>query len=246
MYPTESLLRNQPEHAIGKPWRDRLANWSIYAAAAGAALAAASSAEAGIIYVNPTTKPDAKVPGTAPYAGVSLVPFTIDGLPVSVFVDAARFAPFEDAVLVEASAGPIKFANITSSSAKKFALGDPITGANGVNQSHAHFRESTSHGAILGKFGLNQTGFIGFQLPASKGGGSGWLRAEVIDRDSNGHLDEVKVIDWAYNDAGGTILAGQTTSTPEPRTSALALLGVGAAGILAWRKRRAEIATPCG
>jgi hypothetical protein len=34
-------------------WKERLGNWGIYAAAAGAALAMTSSAEADIIYVHP-------------------------------------------------------------------------------------------------------------------------------------------------------------------------------------------------
>lgn len=54
------------------------------------------------------------------------------------------------------------------------------------------------------------------------------------------------IVSWAYNEnAGESILAGQTSndsipnSTPEPSSAAMALLAAGAAGVLAWRRRRA-------
>jgi hypothetical protein len=43
-------------------------NWRLFAAAMGATLAAASSADAGIIiYVKPPSPEDVKIPGAAPY-----------------------------------------------------------------------------------------------------------------------------------------------------------------------------------
>ena len=53
-----------------------------------------------------------------------------------------------------------------------------------------------------------RTGFAGFQLPASKGGGECWLRVEMMDENHNGYLDEVEAIDWACNDAGNPINGG--------------------------------------
>lgn len=48
--------------------------------------------------------------------------------------------------------------------------------------------------------------------------------------------------DWAYDNSGATILAGQTVPVPEPATAALAMGGAlvaGAAGLRRWRKQRA-------
>ena len=49
------------------------------------------------------------------------------------------------------------------------------------------------------------------------------------------------VQDWAFDDSGAVIAAGDTTSTPEPGTAAstgLAALALGAAGLRRWRQAR--------
>ena len=45
------------------------------------------------------------------------------------------------------------------------------------------------------------------------------------------------VVDYAYADAGESILAGQT-EVPEPGT--LGLLATGAIGLLLWRRKRSK------
>jgi LPXTG-motif cell wall-anchored protein len=66
-----------------------------------------------------------------------------------------------------------------------------------------------------------------------------------VTLDGSGFPTQLEVISWAYNDvAGAPIEAGQTTevgATPEPSTAALGLLALGAAGILALRKRRNQL-----
>jgi len=55
--------------------------------------------------------------------------------------------------------------------------------------------------------------------------------------------------DWAYDDSGDTILAGQTAAVPEPATATLAMGGAlvaGAAGLRRWRKQRAGRVAPTG
>jgi hypothetical protein len=50
---------------------------------------------------------------------------------------------------------------------------------------------------------------------------------------------------YAYENAGGSIMAGQTSNVPEPTTMAtlgLGLLCLGAAGIRRWRKAKQAIA----
>ena len=46
------------------------------------------------------------------------------------------------------------------------------------------------------------------------------------------------IIDWAYEDSGAGILAGDFTPVPEPSTLALGFLSAGALGVAAWRKRK--------
>jgi hypothetical protein len=111
------------------------------------------------------------------------------------------------------------------------------------------------------KFLNGGTGFIGFRFNGGSGIEYGWARVNMtgdiantgptnsgdrlssisaahlgrrgIDAPGNGFT----LIDYAWGDVGTAITAGQI---PEP--SSLGLLAVGAAGLLAWRKRRAKIA----
>ena len=46
------------------------------------------------------------------------------------------------------------------------------------------------------------------------------------------------IVDWAYDDSGAGILTGAGI-VPEPSSLALGCLAAGAAGLVAWRKRKA-------
>jgi hypothetical protein len=83
-----------------------------------------------------------------------------------------------------------------------------------------------------GLFTGGRIGYAGFQLG---NGDLGWLQIQVPT--NNAYPDELKILGYAYNDASGApINAGQGASVPEP--SALGLLALGSAGVLAWRRRR--------
>ena len=82
-----------------------------------------------------------------------------------------------------------------------------------------------------------QTGYIGFRFDPNGVAGVqtwyGWMRISVgsnVSPTSNGN-----VIDWAYDNTGAGIQAGVV---PEP--SSIALLAMGAAGLLALRRCRAK------
>lgn len=81
-----------------------------------------------------------------------------------------------------------------------------------------------------------QTGLIGFAFDPDNIAGAqtffGWARMSIGDNSStNG-----SVIDWAYDDSGAPIAAG---TAPEP--ASLGLLALGTVGLLALRRRPAEV-----
>ena len=83
-------------------------------------------------------------------------------------------------------------------------------------------------------FAMPMPFYISLHFPVGGPGGfptvSGW--AEIQRPDST----TWKLLGWAYEDQGGPILTGETGSVPEPST--LATLALGAAGVLAMRRRK--------
>ena len=82
-------------------------------------------------------------------------------------------------------------------------------------------------------------GYFGFKF--TDAGGSnlyyGWAEMTI-----DGSISAYTINKWAYNStAGGSILVGQTadvSAVPEPSALSLALIGLGAGGVLAWRRRK--------
>jgi LPXTG-motif cell wall-anchored protein len=230
--------RESESHDIGA-WKQHLGNWGAYAAAAGAALAMSTNASASII---------SSIPGLT----VSLTPgpattvFRVGGIgEVLSVVDrklTANRRTSHEAEVGPASLGPHLNFKVSSSGAAHYVAGQPILAAGSVSSSADLWRiiNSTRRGrtiGISGNFGPGfSNGFVGFENAA---GDLGWLQVHVA---LDGRIPVgAELIAWAYNDvAGAPINAGQTT-TPEPSTAALGLLALGAAGILALRKRRNQV-----
>ena len=93
-------------------------------------------------------------------------------------------------------------------------------------------------------FTTGVNGFFGFRFTDTGLTNEFYGWAELnLDTASPG---TVTINRWAYNDvAGGSIKVGQTTAdtaVPEPGTLSLTLLGLGAGGVRAWRKRKLALA----
>jgi hypothetical protein len=95
------------------------------------------------------------------------------------------------------------------------------------------------------QFDPGNVGFIGFKFNNGSGDQYGWVRIQL------GQRADFWLVDYAYADLGEPIRAGQKSSDemvpPEngetvPEEGSLGGLALGAAGLLAWRKRRAQAA----
>jgi hypothetical protein len=234
----EQDLKTSPE------WRARLTTWGVYAAATGATLAMASHADASIIYgaanVSASITPNASF-------DFAMTPFQIGShkveLGIGIINDATRFSVF--AAIKGVGPNPTLFADQGFSSLIKFAPGQSIL-ASGLGSAGFASRYGLARAigsasglgrASFGNFASGQTGLAGFVLlNGSSNFNFGWLQIKVSDPTSVGYMTEIQALGWAYNDAAfGPIAAGVT---PEPSSAALALLASGAAGLLAWRRRR--------
>ena len=97
---------------------------------------------------------------------------------------------------------------------------------------------------IAKNFASGVNGFFGFRFTDAGLANQFYGWAELnLNTDSPG---TATINRWAYNTvAGGSIKVGQTTgdtSVPEPGTLSLTLLGLGAGGVRAWRKRKLALA----
>lgn len=85
--------------------------------------------------------------------------------------------------------------------------------------------------AFQGGF-TSDTGLVGFQLGGS--GNFGWIRVAVAG------TNQLTVVDWAYDNTGAHLFAGQESSTAVPEPSSAFLLGLGllSLGAVGLREKR--------
>lgn len=92
----------------------------------------------------------------------------------------------------------------------------------------------------LGNSDDNLVGFS-FQDPGINGGAVtyGWARIDIPNTGgSQAAAAAVRITEWAYDDAGASIALGQTAAVAVPEPTTLPMLALGAAGVLAHRRRK--------
>ena len=102
------------------------------------------------------------------------------------------------------------------------------------------FRSASLAGYCPGQF-LGGIGFIGFKFNNGSGDQYGWVRIQV--KPGVGYPEyNFQLLDYAYGDVGDTIGAGQKSGHDVAGLESLGGLALGALGLLAWRKSRAQAA----
>ena len=91
----------------------------------------------------------------------------------------------------------------------------------------------------VGEFDSGDIGFIGFKFNNGSGDQYGWVRIRMSIHHPIDH--NFWLMDYAYADPGEPIRAGQRSSNEMVADEgSLGWLALGAAGLLAWRKRRSQ------
>ena len=235
------------------------APWERYAAAAGAAVAGASTAEAAIVHVVPEN------PIRISVAGSSFTTTTLDldndGSPDASFslsrTTTSSFTTFFDSstsyttISARAFAGGLNGARVirdAAGDARNFASGELISASltndgsfgllRGGQQTITFIETSvgstyvTSGSFSDGPFAPDEAGFVGLRFNSPRGVQNAWIRIRVDSAPQSIVPGAIEVLEWAYEDSGGPIAAG---AVPEP--TGLALLAAGAAGIAGLRRR---------
>lgn len=196
--------------------------WASYAAATGSVLAMAGAADAAIIYSGVLN------------TGVN---FT-DGNNATVNLDGgsidATFNFFTAGFTHKATVIGFGFAGTYGSQALKLSSGALIDAALNF-KSQANLISVTSYLSNFGPWAISDTAFLGLFTDQNN---FGWIRIHFGDTDSDGLPDDMTIIDYAYEDSGGGIRAGDTGTASIPSPAPLALLAAGAVGIGAMRRRR--------
>ena len=192
-----------------------------------AALLSASAANATIIYFNtPITSDDSTVGNVA---------WNIDGVGVAE----ATLSNFGGSDLYKnLSSNGNSFAVVAASFRNLLGLAASESISNGrgfINSVSSLFYSSSL--SYVASISSGVSTYIGFRFNPSGTELFGWANVTLTD---GGSFGTFVINEWAYDDSGSSIQAGQTSAVPEPATYALGLgaLALGAAGLRRMRQRK--------
>ena len=233
--------------------RRGVGNWRIYAAATGSAMAMATNASAGVIYFNqaitagpePNAARSSEVRHSQSIALKSAMGESIGiGFKVGVLQNFSASGHLFGAAFLQGVGGNFSVLFSTSGRLRKLAFGANISTAPGGWESSAPlaFQNGTENAISFATgWAANSTGIAGFRFSTTNHVlDYGWVRFSYT-LGTNGLANSITATDWAYESTGAPVTAGEVpSSTPDPSTSALAILAAGAAGVAALRRRRHE------
>jgi hypothetical protein len=225
---------------------NRSADWAVYAAAFGAAVAGATNAAAAV--VNYTGGPITV--SAASNTSAQSVQFGPGPL-LHLFAQNLSFSRtgFQGKRGIAAVSG-FQFLG-QNLSISRFGTNQRISAAAGSFQyGHFHLKtrsagSSTIAGKISGSSGQwasGVTGFAGFRFQTNSYSSTarinyGWLELKM-NMSVDNYPDSVTLLAGAYDDSGSPITT--PGATPEPGTAGLLLLAMGAAGVTALRRRKKQ------
>ncbi len=205
-------------------------------ATAGAGCALVSVAQAQIIYSG-TKNIIANGPGGALGPSTATIDFNNDGVRDITFVGKIlRFtsaSSTQTAEFVTTTAGGTGLAKLPSNTS--ISSSSPFSDVRtGVSSSYVLFSAGN-----WGPASSTNTGYFGFSFVTGGSTYYGWAQAQYTGSDTG------TVIEWAYNSTpGASILVGQTSSIPEPATTAMLMSVVALGGATWWKKRQRDRAVP--
>jgi hypothetical protein len=196
---------------------------AAYTFAGAAALAGTGAARADIVYV-PNVNDQVTLGNLVTFQGITLSA-QIEGPFDAVLANAASNA----AVLLDGPVGD----NVAALAFG--AIIDPTTDATHWSSSGKLASSDSSEAGDWSSSG--GTAFLGFYFGAAGSPQAGWAQ---IATTANSGTASFELLSYAYEtDPDVAIAAGQTPPTVTPEPSALPLLVLGGAGLLALRRRRA-------
>jgi hypothetical protein len=223
--------------------------WAAYTAAAAAStFAAASSAEATIHYSGVLNQKIANRDTVAfplgDDANLVLIQVPNKQGSSSVQFGGSAFCYASGAVSAGVNGGLFLTCLTSNDPASVSALkvrdnisAQPFFSGLGVLATHDLYFGSGCHfGSFRGQFGDRGIHLLGFKFNNGEGVQYGWARLKMLGDPFN----RMELIDYAYADPGERISAGKKSNDSAPALESLGGLAMGAAGLLAWRRRRAR------
>jgi len=197
-----------------------------YAALAGAALAAPAVAKATIIYS-----------GSIPFPANFVIPNNFDGVYINFVTGQTGTATFTGFNWDPYNGGTgLQFfwgggvnggLSLDTTTYATLAFGTPITSAN------TYLNVTSTAATANWRAGADLYLGVRFVNSVTSATNYGWVHLTT----SGATGFPATIVDYAYENSGGSILAGQV---PEPTTFALlGVMAAGALGVRAWRKRKA-------
>jgi len=194
-----------------------------YTAAASSAFVFSAAADASIIYSG-VQNTGLNTPVDIDGDGITDITLSIN-TSSSTYAAAYMLTPNETAFIRDPGGNLVK----------KLSLGSSIDAGANFIFNNGTFRAATTSGFSKGNFNTS-SGFAGIKIRDSGSDIFAWLRFSITNG-TNGLPINITLKDWAYENTGAPILAGQTVSAV-PLPGSLGLLAMGASGLAAFRRRK--------